>query len=59
MNAATGTNQITAEWLKIVAAQVSSMRFGMVQVTVHESRVVQIEKTEKLRFEQGERKPQS
>ncbi len=39
------------EWLKVVRRQVGSLRFGVVQVVVHESRVVQIEKTEKIRFE--------
>jgi hypothetical protein len=39
------------EWLKVVRRQVGSLRFGVVQVVVHDSRVVQIEKTEKIRFE--------
>jgi hypothetical protein len=39
------------EWLKVVQRQVRSLRFGVVQVVVHDSRVVQIEKTEKIRFE--------
>jgi hypothetical protein len=39
------------EWLKVVRRQVGALRFGVVQVVVHDSRVVQIEKTEKIRFE--------
>lgn len=39
------------EWLEQVRRQVGSLRFGVVQVVVHDSRVVQIEKTEKIRFE--------
>jgi len=39
------------EWLTVVRRQVGSLRFGVVQVVVHDSRVVQIEKTEKIRFE--------
>lgn len=39
------------EWLEAVRRQVGSLRFGVVQVVVHDSRVVQIEKTEKIRFE--------
>lgn len=48
-------NAITPEWVEIVLKQVESLRFGVVQITVHESRVVQIEKTEKVRVEQGSR----
>jgi hypothetical protein len=44
-------NGISPEWLEIVARHVGSMKFGVVQITVHESRVVQIEKTEKVRLE--------
>jgi hypothetical protein len=29
---------------------VSTLRFGVVQITVHESHVVQVERTEKVRF---------
>lgn len=43
-------NEINAAWQEIVNEQVSSLRFGVVQIVVHESRVVQIEKTEKVRF---------
>jgi hypothetical protein len=38
-----------AAWEDIVRQQVKSIRFGIVQIVVHESRVVQIEKTEKFR----------
>ena len=41
-------------WLWILKGQVESLRFGTVQVVVHESRVVQIEKTEKVRFDKPE-----
>src|SRR5262245_27586297 len=36
------------EWLGIVQQQVASLKFGLVQITVHQSRVVQIECTEKI-----------
>jgi hypothetical protein len=42
---------ISNDWIGIVAGQVASMQFGVVQITVHDARVVQIEKTEKLRFD--------
>ncbi len=38
-------------WSKHVRAQVASLRFGAVQIQVHEGRVVQVERTERLRFE--------
>jgi hypothetical protein len=38
-----------ADWLEVVHTQVSSLRFGVVQITIHESRVVQIDTTERIR----------
>ena len=38
-------------WLETVRSQVASLRFGLVQIVVHDSQVVQIERTEKLRLE--------
>jgi hypothetical protein len=38
-------------WLQLVREQVRSLKFGTVQITVHESRVVQVERVEKLRFD--------
>ena len=40
-----------AKWLELVAQQVRSLRFGVVEIIVHDSRVIQIEKTEKLRLD--------
>lgn len=40
-------------WLEVVAEQVSKLRFGVVQITVHDERVVQIERTEKIRLAPG------
>ena len=48
------TNEIAHGWLGIVAKQVDSLKFGVVQITIHESRVVQIEKTEKVRLDKSE-----
>ena len=39
------------DWLELVQRQVGSLRFGVVQIVVHESRVVQIERTEKVRLQ--------
>ena len=38
-------------WLRVVANQVDSLRFGTIQIVVHDSRVVQIDRTEKLRID--------
>jgi len=37
-------------WLEVVREQVSSMRFGHVQIVVHNAQVVQVERTERIRF---------
>ena len=38
-------------WLEMVRRQVGSLEFGVVQIVVHGARVVQIERTEKIRLE--------
>ena len=38
-------------WLEIVRRQVGSLRFGVVQIVVHDSQVTQIEKTERVRLD--------
>jgi hypothetical protein len=40
-----------AGWLEIVQRQVGALRFGVVQITVHDSQVTQIEKTERVRLD--------
>ena len=51
MNATLSAKEVSPEWLAIVSKQVESLRFGVVQIVVHENRVVQIEKTEKVRID--------
>ncbi len=46
-----------AAWLDVVARQVEQIRFGVVQIVVHESRVVQIERTEKVRLAPNSERP--
>ena len=41
------------DWLQLVQDSVKDLQFGVVQIVVHNAKVVQIEKTEKLRLEQG------
>jgi hypothetical protein len=38
------------EWLTVVQDKVKSLRFGVVQIVVHEAKVTQIERTEKTRL---------
>ena len=37
-------------WLEVVRQQVGSLHYGAVQIIVHDSRVTQIEKTERVRL---------
>ncbi|MBX7157462.1 MAG: YezD family protein [Verrucomicrobiae bacterium] len=37
-------------WSDLVSHHVNSIRFGIVQVVVHDGEVVQVERTEKIRF---------
>jgi hypothetical protein len=39
------------EWLEVVRRQVSSLKFGTVQITVHDSRITQVERVEKVRLD--------
>ena len=38
-------------WLVLVRDHVNSLKFGTVQITVHDSRVVQVERAEKVRLD--------
>ena len=38
-------------WLELVRRQVDSLRFGVVQIVVHNSRVTQIDRTERVRLD--------
>jgi hypothetical protein len=40
-------------WLDLIRRQVGSLRYGAVQIVVHDGRVTQIETTERLRFERS------
>jgi hypothetical protein len=41
-------------WIELVQRQVASLRFGVVQIVVHDSQVIQIEKTERVRLERSQ-----
>ena len=38
------------EWLRVVQQKVETLRYGVVQLVVHDGRVTQIERTEKTRI---------
>ena len=50
-------SQPPVEWLELVREKVSSLRFGVVQIVVHDSKVTQIERTEKTRIAQIAQRP--
>ena len=46
----TPEEQAASDWLAVVRDKVSAMRFGSVQITVHDGRVTQVESNEKTRI---------
>ena len=44
-----------ANWLEVVRQQVGSLRFGVVQIVVHNAQVTQIEKTERVRLDKPQK----
>jgi hypothetical protein len=42
------------DWLALVREKVETLRYGVVQIVVHDSRVTQIERTEKTKIDRGE-----
>ncbi len=40
-------------WLELVRQHVASLRYGIVQIVVHDAQVTQIEKTERVRLDAG------
>lgn len=44
------TDTALPSWLDIVREKVESLRYGVVQIVVHDGKVTQIERTEKTRI---------
>ncbi|MDQ0060378.1 YezD family protein [Paenibacillus harenae] len=42
---------VTDEWLKRVKAQVDGTEYGSIVITVHDGRIVQIERSERKRYD--------
>ena len=49
---------IDLKWLEIVTQNVKSLRYGVVEIIVHDSRVLQLEKTERVRLDKPELRPE-
>ena len=58
-NAQSVSASAQAEWLRVVQEKVETLRFGVVQLVVHDGRVTQIERTEKTRLNADSRKSDS
>jgi hypothetical protein len=43
-------SEIAPDWLRLVQQKVEGLRYGVVQLVVHDGRVTQIERTEKTRL---------
>ena len=50
-----GVGNEKPDWLEVVRQQVGSLRFGVVQIVVHDSHVTQIEKTERVRLDKPQK----
>jgi hypothetical protein len=57
MKTLTDSSPGAPSWLSLIQQQVGTLSYGVVQIVVHDGHVVQIERTEKIRFEKpGEKK---
>ncbi|KRE45036.1 hypothetical protein ASG81_14790 [Paenibacillus sp. Soil522] len=45
------TVEVADEWLKRIKEQLAGVQYGIVQITVHNSQIVQIDRTERSRFD--------
>jgi hypothetical protein len=50
-----GVGEEKLEWLEVVRRQVNSLRYGVVQIVVHDGQVTQIEKTERVRLDKPQK----
>ena len=46
------------KWLDLVIQHVQSLKYGVVEIVVHDSRVIQIEKTERVRLDKPDQRPE-
>lgn len=50
-------NTDNQNWIEVIKEKLSGLRYGQILLTVHDGRVVQIERTEKTRLESSTTKP--
>ncbi|WP_138754798.1 YezD family protein [Paenibacillus sinopodophylli] len=43
--------EVDQQWLDQIASQVSGLNYGHVTITVHDGRIVQIDRTERTRYD--------
>ena len=48
---ASATLAAAPAWLELVTQKVAGLQYGVVQIVIHDSKVVQIESTERHRFD--------
>lgn len=53
LNGADSSRKSENNWLEVVERQVRGLKFGSVEITVHEGRVVQVETSVKVRFDKS------
>lgn len=53
LQAIKGKSSDELKWLELVIQHVGSLRYGVVEIVVHDSRVIQIEKTERVRLDKA------
>jgi len=41
------------DWVALVKQQVEALRFGVVQIVIHDAQVTQVEKTERVRLDRS------
>ncbi|CAM4308644.1 hypothetical protein FHS16_000686 [Paenibacillus endophyticus] len=51
--------EVDEQWLERIADQVSGLSYGHVTITVHDGRIVQIDRTERTRFDASSQKQQA
>lgn len=53
LNGTDSPRKAESNWLEVVERQVRGLKFGSVEITVHEGRVVQVETSVKVRFDKS------
>lgn len=48
--------EVDALWLERIAGSLNGLEYGTVQIVVHDGAIMQIDRTERRRFEQAEAK---